>query len=177
MQLVKRSQILSLDKKKHHIHHHVTTELAVGTFCSEGEEKSFAAYTLSRIQRHWWVWAFFLISMTKRKVDIFETTVYHHLSCSLLVPQSPQSLSLQPAQHITAILLFVQVSPPFISTTHQACRELSVHSHSSLTTACVNPSFISCFMPWQTPQDTLPPAPYWQCPTENWCIAWFNKAL
>lgn len=178
MQLVKRSQILSLDKKKHHIHHHVTTELAVGTFCSEGEEKSFAAYTLSRIQRHWWVWAYFLISMTKRKVDIFETTVYHHLSCSLLVPQSPQKsfTATSSAHHCN---FAVCSSVPTIHQHHTSGLQRTFCSLSQFLNYCLCESiFYFLFHALTDSSGYASRHPILtQCPTENWCIAWFNKAL
>lgn len=116
--------------------------------------------------------------MTKRKVDIFETTVYHHLSCSLLVPQSPQKsfTTTSSAHHCN---FAVCSSVPTIHKHHTSGLQRTFCSLSQFLNYCLCECiFYFLFHALTDSSGYASPRPILtQCPTENWCIAWFNKAL
>ena len=141
-----------LEKRKDHTDHQATTQLATGHFVlrEQKDPLKHSPLSLYGVHRHQRGYTFFLTTMTKRKVDIFETTAY--LTCTLSFSSSEPikdslSLPISSAHPLHICRTSKQVSLQFTRTTRQACRELSVNCHSYLTPACVNPSSVSCFIP------------------------------
>lgn len=81
---MKRCQVFSLEKRKTYGSSGDYTTCC-GTLSAKEQKDPLKHSFLSlyRLHRHWQGWTFSLTSMTKRKVDIFETTAYHKLTCTL----------------------------------------------------------------------------------------------
>lgn len=178
MQLVKRSQILSLDKKKHHIHHHVTTELAVGHLLLWRRRKIHCSLHFEQDTETLMSLSLLSHQYDKKKGRYFWD---HCLSSSFLQSLSPS----EPTKSFTTTSsahhcnFAVCSSVPTIHKHHTSGLQRTFCSPSQFLNYCLCESiFYFLFHALTDSSGYASPRPILtQCPTENWCIAWFNKAL